>query len=1026
MGSPPLVDEFIQALDEEIKAIKEGKGGSVVRVFDGRFLRENSGIFVYSFMLENFIATIDDAPVEVQVGGSGYQGQIIQTQGLEVIIGVEHDFGPSIPEARLITNLYFLHEILKKKFEAVRSGESSGDFTLANLVFEGKPVDSPGSVTLPDLESRKHPPNDSQLKAIKRSQGQLLTLVWGPPGTGKTKTLARIVECFIKRGMKALVVAHANAAVDEATEDIAEFLKTTEYYNKGQIIRLGNANKEKLEPDYSLVLLEKIAEKLGESLKLEKEQLEEQKRGVEQNLAGLASALEAIKQREALTLQTKQLSDALVSSRREIVEIKAEQARQGHSQSELRARLQKAESSGAVKRFLLGLDPVKIRHQIDQATVRLDSIQRQLRERESRVREIEQQKSGAEARLHTVQQTIGSLLRSLGLSEPRVRAREQELDVEKNSLLARISEIQKELDELQKRVLLEARAVCTTLTKTFSAKEFPDTPFDVLVVDEASMAPMPYLYWALARCRKAAVIVGDFLQLPPICIAEEGMAQKWLGRSIYQQLSVDTVCKAKQDNRICLLATQYRMNPAISTIPNQMFYQGLLADDISTRSHVIAEGLSRSPLAIIDTSSASPWCSHLSSGGRFNVYSALLAATTAKKVQRSAASDECKVGIISPYAAQARLIAKILQDMGLEREVRTATVHRFQGGEADIIIFDTVEGPGLKVAPMLDDTKKDSDASLLLNVAMTRAKCKVFLLANLKYLKGELSTETVLRRIISEFERNGEIIDCQGLVDSYFVRDFERWIERFLDSSRSGMVEPPDGSLFTARSFYPAFLEDIRKAKEEVIILSPFVSTRRYGQFAELFRVLISKGIKIRIFTRPAREQTGNFALNAAQAIEQMRAIGAEVTERRRMHQKVAIIDRSIAWEGSLNILSHRDSDEQMRRLPFATAVNELVRLCELEELSTGGQGRAESLRTFEKCPECGEEMVIRVSRYGPFLSCPDRSCSGKRNINKWDRITTHTLCSECGQPMILRRGAKGSFLGCSAYPECKKTLGIR
>ncbi|MEW6215024.1 MAG: hypothetical protein AB1478_07485 [Nitrospirota bacterium] len=61
--SRELITYFIKALSEEIEAIKAGKGGSVVRVFDGQFIRESSGIFVYSFMLENFIATIDDAPV---------------------------------------------------------------------------------------------------------------------------------------------------------------------------------------------------------------------------------------------------------------------------------------------------------------------------------------------------------------------------------------------------------------------------------------------------------------------------------------------------------------------------------------------------------------------------------------------------------------------------------------------------------------------------------------------------------------------------------------------------------------------------------------------------------------------------------------------------------------------------------------------------------------------------------------------------------------------------------------------------
>jgi phosphatidylserine/phosphatidylglycerophosphate/cardiolipin synthase-like enzyme len=35
----------------------------------------------------------------------------------------------------------------------------------------------------------------------------------------------------------------------------------------------------------------------------------------------------------------------------------------------------------------------------------------------------------------------------------------------------------------------------------------------------------------------------------------------------------------------------------------------------------------------------------------------------------------------------------------------------------------------------------------------------------------------------------------------------------------------------------------------------------------------------------------------------------------RYIHEKVAIIDRQILWEGSLNILSHRASNEMMRRI---------------------------------------------------------------------------------------------------------------
>lgn len=373
----------------------------------------------------------------------------------------------------------------------------------------------------------------------------------------------------------------------------------------------------------------------------------------------------------------------------------------------------------------------------------------------------------------------------------------------------------------------------------------------------------------------------------------------------------------------------------------------------------------------------------------------------------------------------------MVEDMNLESQISpdsVSTVHKFQGGERDVIIFDTVEGPGEKIAPMLGETMKDSDAPLLLNVAMTRARCKVLLIANLGYLKRELYPNSALYKILGAFEKGGQRIDCTDLVDSYFTRDFERWVAKFIDIVQGQVDEPPDSSLFTERNFYPVFLEDLRNAKEEVLILSPFASSNRSGQFIEFFRVLVQKGVKIRVYTRPPKGQVGDFALNAAEVIEQMRAIGVEVVERWKMHQKVAIIDRKVAWEGSLNILSHRDSGEQMRRLTFAKTVNELLRILELDESSgLETKGTREPVRTVEQCPVCNKhEMVVRLGRYGAFLSCPDRQCPGKRNVTKWDRIATHVLCPDTGDPMVLHQGRRGPFLGCSRYPDCKKTISLR
>jgi hypothetical protein len=56
-------------------------------------------------------------------------------QGSEVAVGIEHDFGKSIAEARLITNLWYLLEALQKRYEEVLAGRRSLDTQLGQRLF---------------------------------------------------------------------------------------------------------------------------------------------------------------------------------------------------------------------------------------------------------------------------------------------------------------------------------------------------------------------------------------------------------------------------------------------------------------------------------------------------------------------------------------------------------------------------------------------------------------------------------------------------------------------------------------------------------------------------------------------------------------------------------------------------------------------------------------------------------------------------------------------------------------------------
>ena len=88
----------------------------------------------------------------------------------------------------------------------------------------------------------------------------------------------------------------------------------------------------------------------------------------------------------------------------------------------------------------------------------------------------------------------------------------------------------------------------------------------------------------------------------------------------------------------------------------------------------------------------------------------------------------------------------------------------------------------------------------------------------------------------------------------------------------------------------------------------------------------------------------------------------------------------------------------------------------------------AASESTNEPCEICGKPMIVKLGRFGAFLSCtgyPD--CKNSKNLSisaddsgeQSDDEGVGT-CDICGKPMALKRGRFGQFLGCTGYPECK------
>ena len=140
------------------------------------------------------------------------------------------------------------------------------------------------------------------------------------------------------------------------------------------------------------------------------------------------------------------------------------------------------------------------------------------------------------------------------------------------------------------------------------------------------------------------------------------------------------------------------------------------------------------------------------------------------------------------------------------------------------------------------------------------------------------------------------------------------------------LQEPKTIDLFNEKTFYHALLKDMLNAKKEVIIYSPLVSKHRTDFLKLTIKRLKDRNIDMFIFTRPIEEYEPMIQPQIQCAPKRYEELGVTIFyPGRYIHQKVAIIDREILWEGSLNILSHRVSNEMMRRTQGADSAAQVM-----------------------------------------------------------------------------------------------------
>ncbi len=295
--------------------------------------------------------------------------------------------------------------------------------------------------------------------------------------------------------------------------------------------------------------------------------------------------------------------------------------------------------------------------------------------------------------------------------------------------------------ELKKKQL-----VATTMAKVCTSELFYNISYDAVVVDEASMASLPFLLLMAAKAKEHIVITGDPMQLPPISITDDREASAFLEKDIFTYVSAAETTEDlffwhdRNPDFTCFFDTQYRLNSDLAGVISSVFYDGRLKTGKKPKGG--NQKKSKVSVALVDSSKYGPHIKQESSERGFkpkNEVHLRLIEESLKKLKLKHPADH--IGIIVPFRSSVYQVRNHLREKG-HRGIEVGTIHTFQGREKPVIIFDTVMSGEVQygqhrhysVRPF-DETKNGMSVPRLLNVAFSRSKELLIVLADMNHIQ---------------------------------------------------------------------------------------------------------------------------------------------------------------------------------------------------------------------------------------------------------------------------------------------------
>ncbi|KAE8021890.1 hypothetical protein FH972_007740 [Carpinus fangiana] len=622
--------------------------------------------------------------------------------------------------------------------------------------------------------------NDSQEAAVLSCIGMKdcnhqnpVKMIWGPPGTGKTKTVGVLLHALLKMKCRTLTCAPTNIAVLEVTKRLLSLAKYSlgyDTYGLGDIVLFGNGKRMKIydrkkrrkfayHKDLRDVFLDCRADALKECFAL--------KSGWRNGLESMISLLDDPKWQYEIYLEKREEEKREEEKRREErreEEKRKEEKRKKKTRKEKKKR--KEENNKGVdelkkdddypltfEEFIketffsihkqLKFCMVNLYTHLPTSLLPLDVVKKMM-EALNLLQFLETLLRGGRV-LNYFQDTGSSVdcLAELSMAE-------ECLHVLRYLQLSLTSSVP-DLGNCSITNFCLKNACLVFCTASSSAKlHRTEGSMEFLVIDEAAQ---------LKECESAiplqlsglrhAILIGDERQLPAL-VKSEISDKAEFRRSLFERL----VILGHQKH---LLNVQYRMHPSISLFPNREFYGKKISDAPNVRgrdyekrflqgnmyssysfisiAHGKEEfGLGYSPKNMVEAAVVSEIVA--------NLFKQFL--VTKKKVS---------IGVISPYKAQVSAIEERVRKYSKSNSgftVNVRSVDGFQGGEDDVIIISTVRCNGSGRVGFLSNRQRA-------NVALTRARYCLWILGSAVTL---LQSGSVWKKLVLDAKERGCFYDA--------------------------------------------------------------------------------------------------------------------------------------------------------------------------------------------------------------------------------------------------------------------------